>query len=57
MAGAAALAGLPPDEVGPALRELADAHLVTEHLPGHYALHDLLRVLAAELTALHEAAP
>ncbi|MCF3131388.1 ATP-binding protein, partial [Streptomyces olivochromogenes] len=57
VAGAAALAGLPPDEVGPALRELADAHLVTEHPPGHYTLHDLLRVLAAELTALHEAAP
>jgi transcriptional regulator with XRE-family HTH domain len=31
-----------------ALAELARAHLVTEHLPGRYSCHDLLRDYAAE---------
>ncbi len=30
------------------LRELARAHLITEHVPGRYAFHDLLRAYAAE---------
>ncbi|WP_433439628.1 BTAD domain-containing putative transcriptional regulator [Nonomuraea sp. CA-141351] len=30
------------------LAELARAHVVTEHTPGRFALHDLLRVYAAE---------
>ena len=30
------------------LRELARAHLITEHAPGRYAFHDLLRAYAAE---------
>ena len=30
------------------LRELARAHLITEHHPGRYAFHDLLRAYAAE---------
>ncbi|MFJ4621651.1 BTAD domain-containing putative transcriptional regulator [Streptomyces sp. NPDC088812] len=49
-AGAAALTGLPVRRARLLLAELADAHLVTEHAPGRYGLHDLLRVFAAERT-------
>lgn len=45
---AAALAGLPPRQARLLLDGLADAHLVTEYAPGRYALHELLRVFAAE---------
>ena len=45
----ASLAGRGVDEVRSPLRELATAHLVTEHLPGRYACHDLLRAYADEL--------
>ncbi|WP_107460978.1 AfsR/SARP family transcriptional regulator [Streptomyces sp. MA5143a] len=48
---AAALAGLPPRRTRLLLDELADAHLVTEHAPGRYVQHPLLRLFAAELTA------
>jgi DNA-binding SARP family transcriptional activator/tetratricopeptide (TPR) repeat protein len=48
-AAAASLAGRPAAQVRPLLAELARAHLVTEHVPGRYALHDLLRAYAAEL--------
>lgn len=47
---AAALADLPVCEARTLLGELAEAHLVTEAAPGHYALHELLRAFAAELT-------
>ncbi|MFY1691184.1 AfsR/SARP family transcriptional regulator [Plantactinospora sp. WMMB782] len=46
---AAALAGVPVPAVVPALRELTRLHLLTEHVPGRYAFHDLLRGYAAEL--------
>ncbi|CAL9335335.1 hypothetical protein SUDANB2_00159 [Streptomyces sp. enrichment culture] len=46
---AAALAGLPAREARPLLTELTTAHLLTEHEPGRYVLHDLLRAYAAEL--------
>ena len=45
---AAALAGLPRAEGRQALDELASAHMITEHAPGRYAFHDLLRAYAAE---------
>lgn len=45
---ASALAGLPPRETRALLGELTHAHLLMEHLPGRYVLHDLLRVYAAE---------
>jgi DNA-binding SARP family transcriptional activator/tetratricopeptide (TPR) repeat protein len=48
-AAAASLAGHPVAEVRPPLAELARAHLVSEHAPGRYALHDLLRAYAGEL--------
>ncbi len=45
---AISLAGMPPTGVGPALAELARAHLIAEHTPGRYTFHDLLRAYAAE---------
>ena len=45
---AASLAGCDPAAARRHLDELARARLVTEHLPGRYALHDLLRAYAAE---------
>lgn len=46
---AASLAGLPRSQVPRLLAELAHAHLVTEHAPGRFGAHDLLRAYAAEL--------
>jgi DNA-binding SARP family transcriptional activator len=46
---AASLAGVPVHRVRPLLAELVQAHLVTEHVPGRYTVHDLLRAYAAEL--------
>jgi len=45
---AASLAGCDPAQARQHLAELARAHLITERLPGRYALHDLLRAYAAE---------
>jgi hypothetical protein len=45
---AAGLAGLGHDETRRALDEMTSAHVVTEHSPGRYILHDLLRTYAAE---------
>lgn len=45
----ASLAGVPIGEARRALTELSDANLVTEHLPGRYTFHDLLRIYAREL--------
>ena len=44
---AASLAGVPVGQVHPLLAELTSAHLIHEHVPGRYALHDLLRDYAA----------
>ena len=41
------LAEVPADSL---LDELTTAHLVTEHSPGRYTMHDLLRAYVAELT-------
>ncbi|MBL1114006.1 tetratricopeptide repeat protein [Streptomyces sp. 110] len=51
---AAALAGLPLRETRGLLAELTRAHLLTEHSPGRYTLHDLLRAYAAERIATEE---
>jgi hypothetical protein len=45
---AAGLAGVRLDQAGRALGELADACLLTEHTPGRYAFHHLLRAYATE---------
>ncbi|MEV6170825.1 BTAD domain-containing putative transcriptional regulator [Streptomyces sp. NPDC051954] len=51
---AAALAGLPLRETRGLLAEITRAHLLNEHTPGRYTLHDLLRVYAAERVAAQE---
>jgi DNA-binding SARP family transcriptional activator/tetratricopeptide (TPR) repeat protein len=51
----ASLAGRTAAQVRPLLAELAGAHLVTEHAPGRYTFHDLLRAYATEL--VHTADP
>src|SRR5205814_3579695 len=53
---AASLAGVPPAEARRLLHELTRAHLLTEPVAGRYALHDLLRVYAAELAHTSETA-
>jgi tetratricopeptide (TPR) repeat protein len=49
-AAAASLAGIPESTAVPIIAGLSRANLVTEHLPGRYASHDLLRQYAAELS-------
>jgi DNA-binding SARP family transcriptional activator/tetratricopeptide (TPR) repeat protein len=44
----ASLTALPAAAARRAVRELANAHLVTEHGPGRYRTHDLVRLYAAE---------
>jgi hypothetical protein len=45
---AASLAGVAEERARRVLAELARAHLVTEHVPGRFAFHDLLRIYAIE---------
>jgi DNA-binding SARP family transcriptional activator/tetratricopeptide (TPR) repeat protein len=45
---AASLAGITASDARRLLRQLARAHLITEHVLGRYAFHDLLRAYAAE---------
>jgi DNA-binding SARP family transcriptional activator len=47
-AAAASMAGLPPSRVRPLLAQLTGAHLITEHTPGRFSSHDLLRAYANE---------
>ncbi|WP_328349723.1 tetratricopeptide repeat protein [Streptomyces sp. NBC_00445] len=54
---AAALVGLPLRQTRGLLAELTRAHLLTEHLPGRYTLHDLLRVYAGERVLAEETPP
>ncbi|MGH3682708.1 MAG: BTAD domain-containing putative transcriptional regulator, partial [Natronosporangium sp.] len=51
---AASLAGLPAARTRPLLAELTRAHLLTEHAPGRYTFHDLLRAYATELSQAHD---
>ncbi len=53
-AAAASLAGLPLPHTRVLLDELVRAHLVAEHRPGRYTLHDLLRAYAAEQVSSQE---
>jgi len=46
---AASTAGIPPSHARRALTELARSQILTEHAPGRFASHDLLRAYAAEL--------
>jgi DNA-binding SARP family transcriptional activator/tetratricopeptide (TPR) repeat protein len=47
-AAAASLAGIPGGQARAPLAELTRAHLLTEHVPGRYTFHDLLRAFATE---------
>lgn len=51
---AAALAGLTLRETRGLLAELSHAHLLIEHLPGRYTVHDLLRVYSRERVGTDE---
>jgi hypothetical protein len=48
---AADLAGVSQAETDRSLAELTRAHLLAEHRPSRYAIHDLLRLYAAEQAA------
>ncbi|MGD0557052.1 MAG: BTAD domain-containing putative transcriptional regulator [Streptosporangiaceae bacterium] len=50
---AAALAAIDLTRAQMALAELCDEHLLTEHSPGRYACHELLRAYAAEAAVMH----
>ncbi|MGW3447150.1 AfsR/SARP family transcriptional regulator [Streptomyces sp. NPDC001076] len=54
LASLAALAGTGVGRVRVPVAELAAAHLLTEHTPGRYTCHDLLRAYTAELAAEHD---
>lgn len=45
---AAALIGLPAARARIILRELEDAHLVQQHVPDRFSMHDLVRLFAAQ---------
>jgi tetratricopeptide (TPR) repeat protein len=47
-AAAASLAGLAPRDAREALAALRRAHLLAEHVPGRFGMHDLVRAYAAE---------
>ncbi|MFE9192904.1 ATP-binding protein [Micromonospora sp. NPDC007208] len=51
---AASLAGIAPAQARRHLAELTRAHLLSEHRPGRFTYHDLLRAYAAELTATED---
>lgn len=53
---AAGLAGVSIQRSRSLLGELANAHLLVEHTPGRYSLHDLLRAYAAELALVNDSA-
>ena len=53
LSAAAALADLSIDDAHDTLRELLDAHLVTEHVHRRYSMHDLLRTYAVEQSRRH----
>jgi DNA-binding SARP family transcriptional activator len=51
---AASLAAASREQASAALNELASACLLTEHSPGRYTFHDLLRAYAAEQARTHD---
>jgi hypothetical protein len=51
VAAAASLTGMPVADTRRALAELAGTSLLTEHAPGRYSFHDLLRAYASEQAA------
>jgi DNA-binding SARP family transcriptional activator/Tfp pilus assembly protein PilF len=53
----ASLAGMDQPQARRLLRELARDCLITEHVPGRYAFHDLLRAYAASLACEYDSEP
>ena len=51
---AASLAGLSRSQTHVTLAELCDQHLITEHVPGRYLCHALLRTYAAEAAHIRD---
>lgn len=51
---ATSLAAVGEPEARQRLRELARAHLLTEHAPGRYSCHELLRAYAASQASAHD---
>jgi DNA-binding SARP family transcriptional activator/tetratricopeptide (TPR) repeat protein len=49
LAAVRCLTGLTRAELMPSLRDLVDGHLVQEHQPGRYRMHDLVRLYAVEI--------
>ncbi|WP_234581116.1 tetratricopeptide repeat protein [Micromonospora sp. MH99] len=54
VAAAASIAGITLAQAHRHLAELTRAHLLTEHRPGRFTYHDLLRAYAAELAAAED---
>jgi DNA-binding SARP family transcriptional activator/Flp pilus assembly protein TadD len=54
LAAAAHLTETPPHQAREALSELTRAHLLTQHTPGRYTFHDLLRAYASHLTSTQD---
>ncbi|WP_203994900.1 AfsR/SARP family transcriptional regulator [Virgisporangium aurantiacum] len=54
VAAGSSLAALPAASTRTVLRELVAAHLVQEHPPGRYRMHDLVRLYATELAGRDE---
>jgi DNA-binding SARP family transcriptional activator len=51
---AASMAGLDETAGRRMLRELSRAHVLSEHLPGRYTIHELLRAYAADQARAHD---
>jgi len=56
VSAAASLVGMSRVSTRPLLAQLANANLITEHAPGRYTFHDLLRSYATELAHTIESA-
>jgi len=56
LAAAASLAAVPPAHAARALARLTTTCLLTEHAPGRFAFHDLLRTYAAEQAGTRDCA-
>jgi DNA-binding SARP family transcriptional activator len=54
LAAAAQLADVSPQQAREALGELTRAHLLTQHTPGRYTFHDLLRAYATHLSTTQD---
>ena len=57
VAAAASLTGLPPGQALAILDRLTAAHLIDDHAPGRYQLHDLLRLFAVQRAVEEDAEP